>query len=533
MYDGNSNTDKGVGKLMKLTILAVMFVAAWFPLNLVAASTKDVGIVSFANSGAAEAQDEFLRALAQLHNFEYDDAATHFLKAQSIDPEFAMAYWGEAMTKNHAIWHQQDRESARAVLAKLGSSADARSTKAKTTREIAYLHAVETLYSDGSKEDRDLRYSLEMAELARQFPDDVDAVALYALSILGTAENGRDFATYMRAAAVLEEVFPAHPRHPGVVHYLIHSYDDPIHAPLGLRAARIYSQIAPDAGHAQHMTSHIYLALGMWDDVIRANEIAIGVVNQHRHSAGKSDFACGHYGEWLEYSYLQRARLKEAREVLQRCRAEALQEVIDAKHGKSIDQAKSMVGSFSEMRANFIVSSQLWNDEVVNWTFPESPDEEAHMTFAFSTAFARLKAGDTTGGIDAVKRFEITRQGFEDWLGKQQESDPLRKKRAAILSGQLSALVLEGRGRSSEALTLLRPLALEERQMPIGYGPPLVNKPVEELIGEILFKQRDFAGARGAFQSALASAPQRLVALQGLRAANAGDDTQSKGTSGR
>ena len=173
----------------------------------------------------------------------------------------------------------------------IASAQEARSTKAKTTREKAYLHAVETLYGDGSKEDRDLRYSLEMAELARQFPDDVDAVALYALSILGTAENGRDFATYMRAAAVLEEVFPAHPRHPGVVHYLIHSYDDPIHAPLGLRAARIYSQIAPDAGHAQHMTSHIYLALGMWDDVIRANEIAIGVVNQHRHSAGKSDFA--------------------------------------------------------------------------------------------------------------------------------------------------------------------------------------------------------------------------------------------------
>src|SRR3982074_1724188 len=109
MYDGNPDTNKGAGKLMKLTILAAMFVATWFPLNLVAARTKDVGIVSFANSGAADAQEEFLRALAQLHNFEDDDAATHFLKAQSIDPEFAMAYWGEAMTKNHAIWHQQDR----------------------------------------------------------------------------------------------------------------------------------------------------------------------------------------------------------------------------------------------------------------------------------------------------------------------------------------------------------------------------------------------------------------------------------------
>jgi tetratricopeptide (TPR) repeat protein len=517
---------------MKLTSLTAIFIAACLPPHVSAASTKDVGEVNFANSGAAGAQEEFLRAMAQLHNFEYDDSAGHFRKAQSIDPDFAMAYWGEAMTKNHAIWHQQDREGAREVLIKLGPSADARSTKAKTLREKAYLHAVEVLYGDGSKDDRDSRYCLEMAQLARQFPDDVDAIALYALSILGTAENGRDFATYMRAAAVLEEVFPAHPRHPGVVHYLIHSYDDPIHAPLGLRAARIYSQIAPDAGHAQHMTSHIYLALGMWDDVIKANETAIGVVNQHRRSAGKSEFACGHYGEWLEYSYLQRARIKDAREVLRRCRAEALQEVNDAKHGKTMDPGKSIVGSFSEMRANFIVNSQLWKDEVVDWTFPESADEGAHMTFTFATAFARLKGGDKARAIEAVEQFEGTRKAFDDWFDKQQESDPLGKKRADILSGQLSALVLEARGKGAEALALLRPLALEERQMPIGYGPPMVNKPVEELIGEILFKQGDFAGARRSFQSALAGAPERIVALQGMKMVNVGDGPRGKGTSG-
>src|SRR4029078_3093315 len=117
----------------------------------------------------------------------------------------------------------------------------------------------------------------------------------YALALLGTAHHGRDFATYMRAAAVLEEVFPAHPRHPGVRPYLIHCYDDSVHAPLGMRAARLYGAVAPDAGHALHMTSQIFVALGMWDDVIDVTKRAIAVVNQQRAERSKSPQNCGHY----------------------------------------------------------------------------------------------------------------------------------------------------------------------------------------------------------------------------------------------
>jgi tetratricopeptide (TPR) repeat protein len=196
------------------------------------ASPQPVGEVSFENSGAAAAQAEFLRGLAQLHNFEYDDAALHFRQAQKIDPDFAMAYWGEAMTKNHGVWHEQDQRAALEALSRLGATPAARQAKAPTEREKLYLGAVETLYGDGSKEQRDQKYMAEMARLHQRYPADVDAAAFYALAILSSAEQGRDFAVYMRAAAVLEEVFPLHPRHPGVVHYLIHCYDDPIHAPL-------------------------------------------------------------------------------------------------------------------------------------------------------------------------------------------------------------------------------------------------------------------------------------------------------------
>src|SRR5207247_4887324 len=230
------------------------------------------------SSGSPSAQSAFLRALAQLHNFEYDSAADLFKQAQQVDPRFAMAYWGEAMTYNHPVWADQDRDTAVKALERLGQTPEVRIAKAATEREKDYMRAVEILYGDGDKVSRDFAYADAMAALHRKFPDDVDAAAFHALALLGTAHEGRDFAIYMQSAAILEPLFPSHPNHPGIAHYLIHSYDDPVHAPLGLRAARAYSKIAPSAGHAQHMCSHIFVAMGMWEDVVTANEAAIRVV---------------------------------------------------------------------------------------------------------------------------------------------------------------------------------------------------------------------------------------------------------------
>ena len=139
----------------------------------------------------------------------------------------------------------------------------------------------------------------------------------------GPRTGGRDIPTYMRAAAILEEVVCRHPNHPGAAHYLIHSYDDPAHASLGLRAARRYSKIAPDAAHAQHMTSHIFIALGMWDDVVAANETAVAVTNRSREKRGLPPVSCGHYASWLQYGYLEQGRVAEAKRLLEGCRGQA------------------------------------------------------------------------------------------------------------------------------------------------------------------------------------------------------------------
>jgi tetratricopeptide (TPR) repeat protein len=215
---------------------------------------EGLGSLSFPNSGDIEAQSDFLSGVLLVHSFEYDRAADAFRRAQEIDPDFAMAYWGEAMTYTHPVWNQKDTDAARTALARLGPTADARLAKAPTEREKGYLSAVEVLYGEGKKASLDTLYAAEMAKLANAYPDDLEAQAFHALALLGLSQGDRDVPTYMEAGAIALAAFNQNPDHPGAAHYTIHSFDDPTHAILAMDAAHAYSVIAPNAGHAQHMT---------------------------------------------------------------------------------------------------------------------------------------------------------------------------------------------------------------------------------------------------------------------------------------
>ena len=500
-----------------LTTMLILFPA------LAIAQSRDpepatVGEVSFPNSGSPAAQSDFLHGLAQLHNFEYEDAAKHFRRAEELDPNFAMAYWGEAMSKNHGVWHDQDRDAARAAIEKLASTPEERQAKAPTPREKQYLAAVEILYGEGSKDDRDQKYEAAMAQLHQNFPDDIDATAFYALSILSSAEHGRDFATYMRAAAVLEEVFPQRSHHPGVVHYLIHSYDDPIHAPLGLRAARIYAQLAPDAGHAQHMTSHIFLALGMWEDVVKANETAIAVVNRQRAAAGRPPRACGHYPYWLEYGYMQLGRVSDARRMLTACREEALRQAARNSQGThaTVDSDNSSIGSYAEMRANFLIDSELWQDDVARWTFPAVNYPFAQLTFDYTDALVAYKSSDLAAARQAFSRAESDLERAKTLSEKGVSDDPDKLNDAAILVDQLRGL-LSSAG-PAEVMSALETVAEKERSLPLEFGPPVTFKPTDELLGELYLHSNRPSEANTAFQADLARAPGRRLGTHGLAA---------------
>jgi len=506
------------------------FLSFFFPaLFLLCASPdfaqQDFGEVSFANSGPAAVQADFLRGLAQLHNFEYDDAAEHFRNVQKAAPDFAMAYWGEAMTQNHPVWHEEDVAAARKILERLGPTPEARLAKAPTEREKLYLHSVEILFGEGAKEERDRRYETALAEIHRKFPDDVDGSAFYALATLGTAEHGRDFATYMRAAAVLEEVFPQHPRHPGVLHYLIHSYDDSVHAPLGLRAARIYSKIAPEAGHAQHMTSHIFLSLGMWDDVVKANETAMAVVNRAREKSGKGPAMCGHYNEWLEYGYLQQGRVADARRILDGCRqvadklAAAAANSKDAGHeGMSMSgmsPAEMTVSSYAEMRTHFLIGTQLWDDEAVRWKVPPGDYPFAESAFDYTDTIAAVHRGDLAAARAAASRTNASGQRAAALMRKM-TNDSSMDDVFVVYIGELHAMLAAAEGKSLDAVAELKSMATKEHALPLEFGPPNIEKPTDELLGELLLQLHRPAEARDAFQAALARAPGRKIAVDGL-----------------
>lgn len=472
-----------------------------------------VGVVAFENSGAPEAQAPFLRGLALLHNFEYGRAADEFRKAEAISPDFAMAYWGEAMTHNHGIWMEQDRDAARAALAKLGKTPKARAKKAKTERERDYLAAVETLYGDGKKEDRDFLYADAMARLHQKYPGDVDAAAFHALAILGTAHAGRDFATYMRSAAILEEVYPENREHPGVLHYLIHSYDDPIHAPLGLRAARRYGVVAPDAGHALHMTSHIFVALGLWDDVIAMNEQAVSVVNVQRTAAGKDLAFCGHYPSWLVYGYLQKRNLERARYYIDGCRALALKE-LQSRAPSDPDPDNSLSGSYLYVRTMLAADTGVWNaaDDV--------PMEYASDWEKFSAAYGALLGANAEGNRDALAAAaaEIARLSPLLRAKLDAEGDASAARRAAIDATRLQAqaLVKLRGGDDAGGLALLTEAAATEASAPVEFGPPFVEKPSHELLGDELLRLKRYDEAASAYRTALARTPGRTLAIEGL-----------------
>jgi hypothetical protein len=477
-----------------------------------------VGAVSFENSGAPTAQQAFLHGLAQLHNFEYDDAARAFREAQQIDPGFALAYWGEAMTKNHPVWMEQDLGGARRILERLGPSSAARIAKGRTPREQAYLRAMETLYGAGDKKERDLAYLEDMRRLHTAHPGDVDAAAFYALALLGSAHGGRDEAIYMQAAVVLEQAFAAHPDHPGLAHYLIHSYDDPAHASRGLPAARRYSAIAPSAPHALHMTSHIFLAAGMWDDVVTANEQATAVGAARARAAGRTPAGCGHANMWLMYGYLQQGRQDAARQVLDACRMTATGAnglALRAPEQDPLDPDNIPAGSYIQMWSRYLIDTGAWTSDLAREDIPLGSLAGATLTRAFVRALAASGRNDVDGLRAAVGSVQAARDGLERALADRPGGRDRYRGRATVLQQEVEALLALAEGKRAEAVAMLEKAAAAEDAMPVEFGPPFVDKPARELLGDVLLSMGRAREAKAAYDLALRRTPGRESVLSG------------------
>jgi tetratricopeptide (TPR) repeat protein len=316
----------------------------------------------------------------------------------------------------------------------------------------------------------------------------------------------------MRAAAVAEEVYLRNREHPGVLHYLIHAYDDPVHAPLGLRAARSYSVIAGDAPHAQHMTTHIFVAMGMWDDVVAQNEVAAG--------PDPDRWGPGHYTWWLGYGYLQQGRWERAEAHLEAMRA-----------ATTADSPPIVRAHLARMRAELVANTGRWTHPSLEWSI-------AYADVAGGFDGARVAADEWVRGRAALERGDVAvalnmTTALENRAAAAaaaaDPNDPTSGV-AQVMALQLRGLAARTDGRLDDGIALLRDALTLERSLPYEFGPPLVVIPSGELLGEALVAEERGAEAIAAFRATLEVAPGRWTALRGLTHASemAGDTAAAR-----
>ena len=487
-------------------------------------------MITFPTSGAPAAQPAFLEGVKALHSFEFDAAALAFQRAEKADPSFALAFWGEAMSYNHPLWAQQDVEAAKRALERLAPTHDARLALAKLPKEKALLDAMQVLYfSPGDKLARDRAYSDAMAALYARWPTDHEIATFYALSLLGTVRPGdTGFRRQALAASIAQTIYTENPQHPGAAHFIIHSFDDPDHAPLALSAANAYAKIAPAAAHALHMPSHIYVQLGSWQQAAASNVVAYKAAAdlnaRLKLAEGREDF---HTLSWLVYANLMLGHFDEAKRNLDLARQAAARN----------PNNRGVQNGYLAMRARYILESAQW--EKISLDTPAAAGGDAHASmpgmpgmasaepgnaWIFIAGLSAAKLGDTATATAAEARLRAAREKATTG------ANPYAGREVAILEKELGAAARWAGGQTAEALRLAKDAADMELALNAPSGPPDPMKPALELYGDMLLEANRPEDAATTFAQSLLRTPKRTPSLLGLARAlaKAGNTTAAR-----
>jgi tetratricopeptide (TPR) repeat protein len=367
---------------------------------------KQFGTVHFDISCTKDVKSTFNQAMALLHSFEYDEAEKVFTKIIDQEPGCAMAYWGVAMANYHPLW----APPSQAELIK-GSKviALAESLNHIPERESGYIHAIAVYYKDWDKADqhtRCIRYEKAMEKLYTQFPDDREAAIFYALALDAAADPAdKTFAYQKKAGAILNAIYPNEPNHPGIVHYIIHTYDYPGLAELALPAARKYASVAPASAHAQHMPSHIFTRLGLWDECIRSNLTSTASAKCYAENAGLK----GHWDEefhgmdYLVYAYLQKGEDSLAKAQWDYLRT--IREVYPANFKVSY--------AFAAIPARYVLENKMWPEaaslEVYPLSFPWDKFPWEKAIFHFTQLLGAVHTGRMDSARSELDKLKILR----------------------------------------------------------------------------------------------------------------------------
>ncbi len=467
------------------------------------AQFEDVGSFEFPTSASAEAQNHFLRGAAFLHSFGWIQAREEFHAAQAIDPDFAMAYWGESLAYNHPLNSQMDPTEPRNALGRLAPTRAERLAKAPTAREKGFLNAVEILWGDGDHVTRRLGYMDAMSGLYEQYPNDTEVAAFYALSILSASGATRDLTGRLniKAGTIALNLFEHHPNHPGAAHYTIHAFDDPILAPLALEAAYRFAEIAPAVAHARHMPTHIFIQHGMWDRVSGSNEYAYTAARE----LWRPDDPMGnavHPLDWGQYGDLQLGDYAKARKWIDRLESMAFEGVFLEGGPRGAPGQARAVNTVPLLKARYIVETEEWEVRPIT--------DESSMHELLATGMSAARTGD-----------QATVAQAEAALKEMADRGPNGNTNARIISKQVGALLHAGMGHGAVATGLMDEARaiVEEGAAPRGAASPV--KPVHELYGEILLDLDRPADAIEKFETSLLRMPNRPRSLLGLARAYA------------
>ena len=460
-------------------------------------TAQQLGTVHFPISCAASAQKPFERGIALLHSFWYEEAEKEFTQITKDDPSCALAHWGVAMSLWHQLW---DHPSAATIKRGLAELKKAQALPPGTDRERDYLAALRAFYGEkGDHDERARVYSEAMEGLYHHYPDDREAAAFYALSLLASEPDGdTTFGNRKKAAAVLEKLFAEEPSHPGVAHYLIHSYDKPQLAELGLPAARSYAKIAPAAPHALHMPSHIFARLGLWQDDIDSNLASIAATRRTAamHMGGEGHQF--HAMDFLVYAYLQSGREADAQGVI----AEV----------KTMPAMKSMYGGGYDPQAYALSKfPALYALEVHHWSEAAAltPAANADSTDKAITYWARAIGAARAGNVFEARKNIAELEAIRQEMLKKKKSTYAQYVEDA--QKESAAWVAHAEGKDDEAIKALR--AIAEGEESTGDEPEGI--PAREMLADLLLETKHPDQALGEYETDLKFNPNRFNGLYG------------------
>jgi tetratricopeptide (TPR) repeat protein len=459
-----------------------------------------VGTVQFPSSCAASVQKPIERGVAMLHSFWYEEAEKQFQQIEKDDPQCAIARWGVAMSIWHQLWNRPDRPTLERGGAELKQ---ARKLNSGTPRERDYISALSVFYAHPGRayQKRVTAYSKAMEKVSARNPDDREMSAFYALSLLA-AESGKDKNNTNRkqAAAVLEKLFAENPNHPGVAHYLIHTYDRPDMAQQGLPAARKYASLAPAAPHALHMPAHIFARLGLWQDDIESNEASIAATQKEAamHMGGEGHQF--HAMDFLVYAYLQTGREQDAQKIVDEVRS---MPPMKDMYGMGFDPRQFVLSAFP---AAYALELHHWSDAAQLSAVEGAPGYMKSVTYG-----ARAIGAARSGNVAQTKK-EI-----DQLQAILKELEPKKKKDEGEYQGVSEELTIakawlaHAEGRHDEAVTLLRSIADKEE----GEAEASQGIPAHEMLGDMLMDANRPEEALVEYQESLKNDPGRFDSLYG------------------